>query len=902
MLALFVPQVAAAQAVHAPNDEPKTLSAGQGSGTGQPATDGGGDIVVTAIHESLQAAQAVKQGSDQIVDSIVAEDIGKLPDVTAAESLARVTGVQVTRAEGEASGVRIRGLPDITTTYNGREIFTGEGRQVALQDFPAPSISRIDVYKSGSADLLEAGIAGLIDVRSRKPFDFRGDRFAGGVSGIHWRQSQKLAVDGNLLVSKRWTTGVGDIGILVEGSYTNNDFLDSSRNVSQSILSRTGVSGAIRYPSFVNIDYVTGDRWRPSASAALQWRPSSRLEFYVDGLYQGYHAQNESRNLNIGTGQAALLSNIEYFEATNIVRSVTASGGALPTGTQNATDADTDTYQAGGGFIWKPGLLKVKGDAAFTDSTYTQRALAFNYSLTSPPMRTFDFDNSDGVGGGTVVLSDFDLLNSKLYRLTSLSESLVRNHGRDFQARLDIEYPVGIFGIATLQAGIRYNDRNTTTYNGSRTGIAPPAQLFTVLPLDYTSATPGFAGDDLPNVRTWLTPTRDSLLAQADALRALTGLPRGPLTFGDPIYAGYEKGFAAYAQARYEIDLGVRIDGLIGIRAVRTEDRINGLTRASTSTGTTLTPIQRKNAYDDFLPNVSARLKFTRDLQLRVAFTQTRTRPGFGSLNPSLTIGLPSSSCGADPADTSNPDCFRSASGGNPDLKPVRSDNYDASLEYYFSRSGSLTVGVFHRDVVGFINNTTTQVVDPDLGRLTINRPENGGRGKISGAEVGFRTFLTASALPVWARNFGVLANYTYLDHKSELAPALAVTLPGFQPLSGVSRHLVNLSAFYENRFFSTRVSYNYRSRFVVGYSQVADPGLNNALGPALPLIEDGRGSLDLSSSMTPVENFTLSFNVTNLLGQSASNSRAFNAQGQRYPFQTRFLETVYRLSARFSF
>ena len=131
------------------------------------------EIVITAIQRSIETSQSIKRESDQIVESIVAEDIGKLPDVTATESLARLTGVQVDYANGTAAGTRIRGLPNITTTYNGRQLFTGQGRSVALQDFPSSSIARLDVYKSGSADLIEPGIAGLIDVRARKPLNFR---------------------------------------------------------------------------------------------------------------------------------------------------------------------------------------------------------------------------------------------------------------------------------------------------------------------------------------------------------------------------------------------------------------------------------------------------------------------------------------------------------------------------------------------------------------------------------------------------------------------------------------------------------------------------------------------------------------------------------------------------------
>lgn len=853
-------------------------------------------IVVTAIRRSIETAQAVKRDSDEIVDSVVAEDVGKLPDVTAAESLARVTGVQVTRAEGEASGTRVRGLPDLTTTYNGREIFTAEGRSVALQDFPSGSIARMDVYKSGSANLVEAGIAGLIDVRSRKPLDFKGGRVTGGISGVHWYQSQDLALDANLLVSQRWHTGIGEIGLLVEGSYTNNNFLDSSRNVSQSILNRTGVAGApaaIRYPSFINIDYVTGKRWRPSASAAFQWRPSRQLEFYLDGLFQGYRARNAGRNFVVNTGPAATLSNITYIDGTNQIRSATMTGGGVPTGTQNSTSANTDTYQAGGGFIWKQGRLRLTGDAALTDSTYTQLPLAFNYTLTTAPTRTFDFDSDVGAGGGTVSLSNFDLFNPASYRMTSMSDGGTRNHGRSVQARLDVEYRLAALGIASLQAGIRFSNRDADARNYSRSGNAPAGQFFTVLPLEYESASTGFNNDALDTVRTWLTPSRDSLLAQADTLRRLVGLAPGRPAFAAPVYTANEKSYTGYVQAKYAFDIGIPIDGLIGLRAVRTETRIDGTATVSGAAGT---PISRSVSYDDFLPNVSMRLKFARDFQLRLAFTQTRTRPTFGNLNPSITVSV----TGTCPSDTTL-QC-RPASSGNPNLSPTRSTNYDASLEYYFSRTGSVTVGAFHRDVTGFINNTTTEIVDPTYGRLNYTRPENGGRGRISGVEAGFRTFLRAPWLPRWTRDFGVLTNYTYLDHKSELAPTLAATLPGFQPLAGVSKHLVNLSGFYENRWFSARLSYNYRSDFVVSYGQVADPALNNALGPTLPVIEDGRGTVDLSTSLSPNEHFTLSFNVTNLLGQAGTNARIFNTQGQSYPWQTRFLETVYRLGVRFRF
>ncbi|UUX98876.1 TonB-dependent receptor [Sphingomonas sp. J315] len=899
VLALAVPAIARAQ-------DDQTAVAPEGNSD---------EVVVTAIRQSLETAQAIKQEADEIVDPIVAEDIGRLPDVTASESLARITGVQVERNGGTAQGVRVRGLPDLSTTYNGREVFTAEGRYVQLQDFPSNSVARIDVYKAASANLLEPGLAGLIDVRSRKPLDFKGSRVVGAVTGLHWHQSQKTGVEANLLLSTRWSTGIGDMGFLVEGSYADIKFQDSARNVSQTILNRSNIPGyvgtALRYPSFINIDYTTANRWRPNAAAAFQWRPSPDLEIYLDGLYQGYRSNGGGRNFQVNSGDLAVLSNIVLFPGTNLIRSMDASAGGQIVGGQVSNNQWTDTYQGGAGFIWKRGPMRITGDVAYTDSTFNNHNYVFNYTSQTQPVRHFDFDTDQGVGGGTVTLINYDQFNPAMFRWTQINETGNRGHGDAIQARLDFDYRFDRWGLTNLQAGIRFADRNADNYNYTRVGTAPAGRLFSLLPLAYESANPGFRGDDVNSLRTFLVPTRESVAENADWLRTAAGQPTGRPPLGDPNYVSNEKTYTAYVQARYDIDVGVPIDGLIGLRATRTEDTINGFARSTTGTGagavTTVTPITRFSRYDDYLPNVSARVRLDRNLQLRLAFTMTRTRPGFGQLNPSLTINTPPPICIVDPtvpdSGPNNPDCIRSASGGNPDLKPIQSTNFDASLEYYFTRSGSVTVGVFRKELQGFVNNFTTDIADAEFGRLRINRPENGGAGRINGVEAAARTFFRAPWLPDWLGNFGALVNYTYVDGTSELAPGLAATLPGQQRIAGLSKHVANLSGFYENRWVSTRLSYNYRSDFVVNYGQVVDPALGaGVLGPALPVIERGRGTLDFAATLSPIENITLTFNATNLLGAAVSNSRQFNALGQSYDWQTRFLESVYRVGVRFRF
>src|SRR5687768_3513723 len=172
--------------------------------------EGENEIVVTGLRRSLQSAQNIKRNSEQIVDAIVAEDIGKLPDLAVSDTAARIPGVQVERGGGEAGRVLVRGLPDFTTTYNGREIFTAETRTVALQDFPSGAIGAIEVFKTSTASLVEPGLAGLVNVRSRRPFDFNdGLEIAGSVWGLYTYQADEITPNGNILVTDRWDVGDG---------------------------------------------------------------------------------------------------------------------------------------------------------------------------------------------------------------------------------------------------------------------------------------------------------------------------------------------------------------------------------------------------------------------------------------------------------------------------------------------------------------------------------------------------------------------------------------------------------------------------------------------------------------------------------------------------------------------
>jgi iron complex outermembrane recepter protein len=353
----------------------QTTTAGQDTGQAaesQPAAEEETEIVVTGLRASLQSAQNIRRNSEQIVDAVVAEDIGKLPDIAVSDTAARIPGIQVERAGGEASRVLLRGLDrfNYTTTYNGREIFTAETRSVALQDFPAGGISAIEAFKTSTANLVEPGIAGLINVRSRRPFDFEDGEIAGSVWGVYPTQSQDFEPNAQLLLSDRWSAGDGEIGALINVSYTRLHYRDSIRRHGFFIADLAGA----RSPDWPEIRYNEAERWRPSVNGAIQWRPSPELEFYVEGLWQGYRERATDRMWAQPLWGGASYSNI-VLDGNKIVsgtvnRPTDCCGGNHTWGFQGATSRDTDTFQFAIGGRWEPTAPSTFGPkASITRST-----------------------------------------------------------------------------------------------------------------------------------------------------------------------------------------------------------------------------------------------------------------------------------------------------------------------------------------------------------------------------------------------------------------------------------------------------------------------------------------------------------------------------------------------------
>ena len=855
--------------------------------------DDGTIVVVKGYRASLRSAQQIKRRSDSIVDAVVAEDIGKLPDVNAAESLARLPGIQIVHGSDEGSGVLVRGLPDVATTVNGRDISTAELRRVQLQDFPSGALAGMEVYKSGTADLLEPGLAGLINVRTRRPFDFKGFEIDGAIRETYNDQNEKFNTNGNLLITDRWSTGVGEVGALLNVSYTEQDFRNAVRWATGYIGTTTVNGQDVRYPDAVGVYMDTGHRWRPSANATLQWRPNDQVELYADLLWQAYRAEHAN-----DWAQAPLWSgtktNVVLEEGTNKIASMTNTGGE-PISFYRSTGYDrTDTQQIAVGGSFTSGKLKLSTDLAYTNSVYSNSSWSLDSALDQSYPINVNYNSDGGVAWSAVGLDVSDASN---YIWRGYYESIYKVGGNGIQWRGDAVYDTdwGIF--KQIKAGLRYSDRNAFLESNSRYGwVLPLAIPFDSIGVGELSLTQDTFRGGAQGFRNYLQPSRSgivdnrqTLLAETRAALAQMGDAGGVANWQADLMP-YVSGFRAkeatrtgYIQGRYEGHFfDSDVDGNIGVRVVNTVGKNFGISTITWDGITTVSESSMKQNYVDVLPNVSMRLRPNNEMQIRLGITKTRTRPDFGQLNSTTNIG-------ENKGEDSNIYDAKGSS-GNPDLKPLTSTNYDITWEYYPSANTSASVAVFYHDLWGFISNYPVTIEDPTYGTILINRPENAGSGKIKGIEVAGQTFL--DFLPGAWNGFGVQANLTYIDAYNELPDSLGgqgqmVKIPG------VSNWSYNLALFYEKDKISTRLSYNGRSRWINSY--------DNRSGSWEGEGTEAVNRLDYSFSYSPNDTYTINFDASNILAQPFHNFHQYEA-GRQFVRDIRDEGRYYGLSVRFKY
>jgi TonB-dependent receptor len=860
------------------------------------------EIVVTGHRESAANAQAIKRAAIEVVDSIVAEDIGKLPDNNVADALARVTGIQIRRDSGEGNAVLIRGLPNIFTLLNGREVFTTTSRFIALADIPSNMLQRVDVYKTTGANLIEGGIAGTIDVRTRRPFQTPGLQIHGTARGVYSDKSESTDPDLGVTLSNTWETGAGDFGALVGLSYQRRNYHEERAfNVAPEpqggffSLTNPAPVPDFKGPFVVGQIPIAGDRQRTAGNFTLEWRPNEATRLYADGFVTDFEDEFE---LDFFVGLPFLGNgdiSATVFPGTNQMKTLTNHDVFTITSTQ-ANDNKSLTRQFALGGSYDVGNFSYSTDIARTTSRFDLFNPIMDVATIVPEV--FVDTNHEG----TVLLryggDGYDITDSSTYNIVNWFDNHGFDEGESIDWRGDIVYTPASDGILTsLSTGVRYAKRDAESIRSFQ-GAAYP---FAASP---TSSLPGLDGISEPmasggpryDLVQWYTPSADYLINNIDLVRQQTAgmydqnltsaelfaFRNDPVTFArklDPgtFFSDEEITSALYVQAELGGDLGAMPwAAAVGIRVVRTEQTLGGnVAQDLTGDGIlTYTPVESDNNSTDVLPSASFKLNLTENVITRAAISRTLTRPNFPDLNPGVTLStIVSNTTGL------------TGSGGNPNLKAVESDNLDIALDWYFADAGSVTATVFGRKFDGYVQPSFE---DQEFSGNTyrIERPGNTGSGSLTGLELAYQQFY--DQLPGLLGGLGLQMNVTYMDGETE-----DVATGEDRTITGVSEWAYNIIGLYENERWSGRLAYNWRSSFIDAYAFAANPS------GIYDLYVDDTAQMDGSLSFRVNDNFTLTFEAVNILDTEFTDY--FNDK-DLYPRDTRRYDRTYEFGFRASF
>jgi iron complex outermembrane receptor protein len=844
-------------------------------------------VAVNSVRGSLISSQEIKENSLQFVDSIVAQDIGKFPDNTVADALQHVPGVQVGRDNGEVNSVVIRGLPNLGTTLNGEEIFTGTGRGVALQDIPAELVAGVDVYKTSSPEQIEGGIAGLIDIRLRKPFDF--DGFAAGASGraLFSKYADDTSWIGSAMVSDRFKLkDGGEIGALLSISGSRRHFFD--QRVFNFLFEPTdvpaGIPGAgtntkLQLPVTAGSLITPGDRKRTGIDFALQWRPNKDVEVYGSVLYTAYRNKHDV-NFFIGFPRFGTYQNVTLVPGTNVVDSETTTNNFHLNSTQAFNDK-TDGYQLVGGVKWTHDKLTASTDIIYNWNSAKNRVMIIDTQYVAPSTFTFDLNNDSGTNVGITGGNYRDAAN---YRLWGMFD----NHGyqtSDQTAwRADGAYNLGASAIPTLKFGVRLSSRDVRSRQTSQNDI-PPAAGRGVTP---TASIPGF-GSLAPDgifsssqfaASNWYAGDANFLRDNAAVLRPLFGQPVTDPNFNPTLaVTDKEKTYAGYVSANYKIATPNNpIEGLFGVRFVKTDQELvsNLITGA---------PVTGSKDQWDILPVVNGKIRLPEDIVFRFSAGRTITRPNFADLNPVVTLNGPTTTGGTTGTGT----------GGNPDLNSVKSNNFDIAFEYYFAKDSYTALTGFYRQTDGYVQSITTT---EHIGTIDYNvtRPRNSEKGHLQGIEATYQQFF--DFVPPWLKGLGLQMNFTYITGKNRAQdPNSQAAVPPIIDLdyAQVSKDSYNIIGIFERGPFSARLAYNWRGKYVDTFN-----GPNAPASGLRTVSVKATDWMDFSASYNFGKNFTVTLDATNLLNQKYKDY--FGTDASTYPRDSRRFDRTIEIGARWRY
>lgn len=798
----------------------------------QQAAEEPAQVIVTGIRASLQQSLNQKRNSDTLVEVITAEDVGKMPDKNVADSLQRLPGVSVAAAGGgegsfgENDRVALRGTPfGLTlTTLNGHSVSSGDwfadnilggGRSVSFTLFPSELIGRVTVNKGSQASLLEGGAQGVVDIETRKPLDFK-KTFNAQVSVGAVNSSNSGKTDPQLSAMMAWKNDQGTLGVLVQGFHQKRT------------LSRVGQENQIWYDRveagspIANVvpgaagamaNYLGGTAWfeqertRKGGLIDVQIKPNSDLTLDVTAFRSHLDAPNINHNFMQSLGRFLAPS----WATTNFPNS--GVSGTLSNGV----------------ITQLTGSVPANCTACATMSSAVQEE--FSRPVAESKSQFFDIDakwrvnekltlkgrigTTKGVGntvsgalgvwmpwtGGSYTIKDagsaviYNIPGADKFSIGGMQAtpytygSHVTANDKENYGELNGTLRTDWGAVSSLQFGARVAEhkRDLTAIG---INALPGLDSVANLPMSGLTSFPNDFDDLGANGAGYWTFSKDAVNGWLSKYGNYSGnLRQNEFTIKEPTQS-------AFVMANFGAE---SLSGNFGLRVVHTTEEVN---RYEIGPSGGFEPKQYKNGYIDFLPSANFRLDVTKDLVARFGTSRTMARPELGMM------------AGVDLRDVQG-----TGNVGNPNLRPIRSNNYDLGLEWYFAPKSMVSAGAFYAALDGYVTyGSSTATFYNQLEKKNtvyqVSTPVN------TTAEVKGLEFSYVQELP---KGFGVNANYTYTlgkeTGKAPGSPCGNLTSPDCT-LIGTSKNAYNVGLFYEQDKLSARVTYSWRSGFLNGTSR----------------------------------------------------------------------------------
>lgn len=805
------------------------------------------DIVVTGFAASLENAVSVKRDAEQVVESISAEDIGRLPDASIGEAIARLPGLTSQRLNGRANVIAIRGFgPDFSqTTLNGREqTTTSDNRSVELDQYPSEIVSRVDVFKSPTASLVGQGLVGTIDIRTIRPLETNERIIAIGARGSYADLGALNAGSNDMgyRVNATFVDQFADdtLGIALAASYVDEPYQVQEFNAwGYGGFNGNAIIGGSK--SFVTSTQLQ----RLGINGTLQWEPAPEVTLTLDGFYSNFDDDQSKRGIELPLGFGA-------FGTTTSPTGIQVQNGQVVAGTFNNVrgvvrndifQRKADLYSFGfnadyegddgWNFMADIGYSRTdrnelslesyagtgfngddtgNGAAATIGFVSTPTGTVFSPNLNySDPTRIFLTDPL-GWGGGTVPQAGYS------------NNRIVEDELWQFRTEVEREFE-GSF-LRSVQFGLNYTSREKTLTPDEAFVRLPGTTLQRTIPSQYLLDSTNLAYLGLGPIVSY--DARD--LIRDGILVLEPRVATGPNAAFDVLSKGYtvkEDLITAYLQANIESELDIgTLTGNIGVQAINADQESTGFINAPGG------PVLRSlgDNYWDVLPSLNLTLRMESDTVLRFAASRQIMRSRLDDTRISIGYGI----------DASVPNGIIRGGGGNPFLRPYRANAFDFNVEQYFGRGGVIALQLFYKDIKSFVFNgrfafdygafprPTGAAGFPNLPTLgTLDAPVNTGGGELYGGELAI-TMPFVNITPA-LEGFGVTGGVSLTESKVEDANGNQTQIPGY------SKWVVNGTAYFERWGFNARVSARYRSTFLGDFTGFGgSPTRRRALGETI--------------------------------------------------------------------